>query len=90
MGTGWRTNGYLSLILDQEAYKKIPQAEPFVRPTNPGPFRLVVNSTNPSPPKQTRTQTVGTAGETDEHNETFTSADIAQQKATHDEALRLY
>ena len=57
---------------------------------NPGPFRLVVDSTNPSPPKCTRARTAGTTGETDEPNITFTAADIAQQKATHEESLRQY
>ena len=82
--------GYLGLILSSEAYEEIPNSEPFVRPTNPGPFRLVVDSTNPSPPKRTRAQTVGMAREMDDPGVTFTAADIAQQKATHDEALRLY
>ena len=81
--------GYLGLILSQEAYEKIPQAETFIRPKNPGPFRLVIDSTNPAP-KRTRAQTVGTASETDDPSVTFTAADIAQQKATHEETLRLY
>ena len=54
------------------------------------PFRLVVDSTNPAPPKRTRAQTVGTASETDDPTVTFTAADIAQQKAAHEESLRLY
>ena len=82
--------GYLGLILSEEAYTQIPQAEPFVRPKNPGPFRLVVDSTNPSPPKRTRAQTVPTASETDDPTVTFTAADIAQKKATHEESLRAY
>ena len=61
----------------------------FSRPKYPGPFRLVIDSTNPAP-KRTRAQTVGTASETDDPSVTFTAADIAQQKATHEEALRLY
>ena len=81
--------GYLRLILTQEAYENIPQAETFVHPKNPGPFRLVIDSTN-LPPKRTRAQTVGTASETDNPSVTFTAAIIAQQKATHEESLRLY
>jgi len=82
--------GYLGLILPSAAYDQIPNANPFVRPTNPGPFRLVVDSTNPAPAKRTRAQTVDTASETEDPAVTFTAADIAQQKATHDEALRLF
>ena len=82
--------GYLGLILSEEAYKQIPQAEPFVCPKNLGPFRLVVDSTNPAPLKRRRAQTVATAAETDDPTVTFTAADIAQQKATHDESLRAY
>ena len=82
--------GYLGLILSEEAYMQIPQAEPFVRPKNPGPFCLVVDSTKPAPPKRTRAQTVPTATETDDPSVTFTAADIAQQKATHDKSLRAY
>ena len=82
--------GYLGLILSEEAYIQMPQAEPFVRPKNPGPFRLVVDSTNSSPPKRIRAQTVPTASETDDPSVTFTAADIAQQKATHEESLRAY
>ena len=82
--------GYLGLILTTEAYEKIPQAEPFIRPTNPGPFRLVVDSTNPTPAKRTRARATDTAGESDDPNVTFTAADIAQQKATHEEATRQY
>ena len=80
---------YLGLILAEEVYEQIPQAEP-VHPTNPGPFRLVVNSINPAPPKRTRAQTVATAAETDDPTVTFTAGDIVQQKATHDESLRAY
>ena len=65
--------GYLGLILTQEAYEKIPQAETFIRPKNPGPFRLVIDSTNPAP-KRTRAQTVGTASETDDPSVTFTGS----------------
>ena len=61
-----------------------------MRPKNPGPFRLVVDSTNPAPAKRTRAQTVGTAAETDDPTVTFTAADIAQQKAMHNESLRAY
>ena len=82
--------GYLGLILLEEAYEQIPQAEPFVRPKNPGSFRLVVDSTNPAPSKRTQAQTLGTAVETDDPTVTFTAADIAQRKATHDESLRAY
>ena len=81
--------GYLGLILTPKAYNQIPNAQEFVRPTHPGPFRLV-DSTNPAPPKRTRSQTAPTEGETDEPNVTFTHADITQQKASHEESLRLY
>ena len=79
--------GYLGLILSEEAYSQIPNSQPFVHPQHPGPFRLVVDSTNPAP-KRTRAQTTATERETDEPNITFTHAGITQQKALHDEALR--
>ena len=41
--------GYLGLILPTKAYEKIPNAEPFVHPKNPDPFRLVVDSTGTTP-----------------------------------------
>ena len=80
---------YLGLILSEEAYSQIPNAQTFVRPQHPGPFRLVVDSTNPAP-KRTRAQATATEHEIDEANITFTHADIAQQNAIHDEALRQY
>ena len=52
--------GYLGLILSPEAYEKIPQAEKFVRPRSPGPFRLVVNSTSPTRTKRTRARATDT------------------------------
>ena len=50
----------------------------------------MVDSTNPAPPKRTRASAASTSGETDAPDITFTAADIAQQKASHDEALRQY
>ena len=78
------------MILSPEAYEKNPQAEEFVCPRNPGPFRLVVDSINPAPVKRTKSRATDTTGGTDKPNVTFTAADIAQQKATHEEALRQY
>ena len=70
--------GYLGLILSQEAYEKIHQAEPFICPKNLGLFRRVTNSSNPSPPKRTRAQTVDTASEIDDLTVTLTAANVAQ------------
>ena len=81
--------GYLGLLLTSEAYAQIPNAAAFVRPVDPGPFRLQIDSTNPAP-KRTRSQTAPTQGETDQPDVVYTHADIVQQKAAHDEALRLY
>ena len=64
--------GYLGWILSQEVYEKIHQAEPIISPKNPGLFCLVVNSTNPSPPKRAQAQTIGTASETHDPTVTFT------------------
>ena len=69
--------GYLGLILSPEAYSQIPNSQTFVRPKHPGPFHLVVDSTNPAP-KRTRGQAAATERETDDPNVTFTHADIAQ------------
>jgi len=80
--------GYLGLILSSEAYKKIPNAVEFIRPKDPGPFRLTLNPKNTS--KRSREDTASTEYETDDPKVTFTAADIAQQKATHDEALRAF
>ena len=81
--------GYLGLILSPEAYAQIPNSQTFIQPTHPGPFRLVVDSTNPTA-KRTRSQTAKKERESDEPNITFTHADITQQKATHEESLHLY
>ena len=81
--------GYLGIILSPEAYAQIPNSQTFVRPTHPGPFRLLVDSTNPAS-KRTRSQTATTERESDKPNMTFTHADITQQKASHEESLRLY
>ena len=82
--------GYLGLILSKMAYLKIPHAQEFVGPKHPGPFCLVVESTNPAPPKRTRAQSTPFEDETGAADVTFTHANIAQQKASHDEDLRLY
>ena len=81
--------GYLGLLLTSEAYAQIPNAAEFVRPTDPGPFRLQIDSTNPAS-KHTWPQTAPTQGETDQPDVVYTHADIAQQKAAHDKALCLY
>ena len=60
--------GYLGLILSPEAYEKIPQSEEFVRTTNPGPFQLVVDSTNPVPLKRTRARHFLSAIPSSNHN----------------------
>ena len=57
--------GYLGLILSPEAYNEIPHSQEFVQPQHPGPFRLVVDSTNPAP-KRTRAQAASTERETDD------------------------
>ena len=69
--------GYLGLVLSADAYEKIPNSQEFICPRHLGPFRLIVDSTNPAP-KRTRSQTASTAGEMDEENITFTHADITQ------------
>ena len=79
----------LGLILTPDAYSKIPNSEEYIWPQYPGPFRLVVDPTNPSA-KYIRSQITSTKRETDEPNITFTHVDITQQKATHDENMILY
>ena len=51
---------------------------------------MVVDLTNPTPAKRTRARATDTTCETDDPTITFTAADIAQQKAAHEEALRQY
>ena len=75
------------MILSAEACSKIPNFQEFVCPQHPEPFRLVVDSTNPTL-KRLRAQTITIKRETDNPNITFTHADITQQKASYDEALR--
>ena len=81
--------GYLGLILSPEAYAQIPNSQTFIRPTHTGPFRLVVDSTNPTA-KRTRSQTATTERKSDKSNITFTHAGITQQKVSYEESLHLY
>ena len=90
MYTGRRITRLFGTDCNLRGLRKIPQAEPFVYHTNPGPFQLVVDSTNPAPTKRSTARATGTTGETDEPNVTFTAADIAQQKVTHEESLHQY
>ena len=79
---------YLGLILTPEAYNKIPESEEFVCPSNPGPFKLIVDSTNPTT-RERWAQATSIEHKTDARNITFTHANIAQQRASNEEALRL-
>ena len=49
--------GYLALVLTEEQYDSIHNAEPFVRPTNPGDFQLQVPDPNTTSPTPRRTAT---------------------------------
>ena len=46
--------GYLALVLTEEQYNGIPNAEQFVRPTNPGDFQLQVPDPNTTTSPTTR------------------------------------
>ena len=66
--------GYLGLVLRPEDYRSIPNAEPFHRPVDLGTF--IVQT-----PRASRTSS--TTG-------TVTAMDIANQKAIHEENVRIY
>ena len=51
--------GYLGLFYTPETYDEIPNSEEFVRPTNPGPFCLIIDTTNLTT-KRTKLQIVST------------------------------
>ena len=81
---GGGQHGYLGLVLDPITYGTIPHSAPFVRPTDPGIFRVVT----PVAPTVRVTRTgvraapAAVAGPT--------AAEIATQQAQHDERKRLY
>ena len=72
-----------------KANTKISNVELFVLSSSPGPFRLVIDSTN-SVTKGTWAQTASIAHEPEDPSVTFTTVDIVQQKTFHDEALYAY
>ena len=81
---GGGQHGYLGLVLDPITYGTIPYSAPFVRPTDPGIFRVVT----PVAPTVRVTRTgarPATATATGP-----TAAAIATQQAQHDERKRLY
>ena len=80
--------GYLGLILTSEAYNKFSNSEEFAQPPNPIQFRLTVDSTKPTT-KRTRAHAASTESEIDAPNVTFTHANIARRKASHEEELGL-
>ena len=74
--------GYLALVLSDATYSALPNTVPFIRPVHPGVFSVTVPSTTGA---TTRTATLTSITSTQVSNVT-----IANQKAIHDENLRLY
>lgn len=70
---------YLALVISQTVYSTIPNATPFLRPQDPGPF--IINHPAISTATRANPNLVAT---------TLTNVDIATQKARYDTELRLY
>ena len=68
--------GYLGLVLHKNDYENIPNAEPFIRPEDPGIFTVTTPAVRVS-----RSTTTTMA---------VTVVDIANQKAQHEEDTRIY
>ena len=94
--------GYLALVIASEKYDSIPNAEPFVRPEDPGSFTLQIparsTTSTITPRRSTRTSTRNTQGTTtgtdlvpvEQNAQVISAAEVATQKATHEEALKRY
>ena len=74
--------GYLALVLSDATYSALTNTAPFIRPVHPGVLSVTVPSTTEV---ATRTATLTGITSTQVSNVT-----IANQKAIHDENLRLY
>jgi len=96
--------GFLALVISTEKYNAIPNSTPFLRPKDPGPFELhLPTSTDnaaPTPTAPTRrtttrsitrattpTQTDLVTSPTQQPTVIF-SAEVATQKAAHDDAVK--
>ena len=70
--------GYLALVLKPQDYDKITISHPFIRPTDPGTFKMIAPAV----------RTSRTASSTSPS--TVSAVDIANAKANHEEQERLY
>ena len=89
---GGGRHGYLALLLDTAKYNAIVGTHPFNRPTDPGTFSPINIVTTPATTGTTTRAAAATGGEaaTVETTRSPNSAELAQQKADHEERLRLY
>ena len=82
---GGGNHGYLALVLTPTKYNAITTTQAFIRPTDPGVFTPTNVSTTTGQSGAT-TRAAGTAA-TVVTTRAPNSAEVAQQKATHDESL---
>ena len=94
--------GYLALVIAADKYDNIPNAEPFVRPEDPGSFTLQIPSRSTTstitPRRLTRPSVWNPQGSTigadlvpaDQNAQVISGAEVATQKATHEEAIKRY
>ena len=81
---------YLVLVLTPEIYNSLPNVIPFIRPVHPGIFTILqpASQTETTTTRITRTSADTTATTTSSH--ILTNSTIANEKAIHEEQLRLY